>query len=85
MSPTMRQHHVAGERAFVDYAGYMVEVVDGKDRRGQGGAGVRRRARRPYYTYVEATWTQALPDWIGAHVRMLGFFAVSGSRWSRTT
>lgn len=21
--------------------------------------------------YVEATWTQALPDWIGAHVRML--------------
>ena len=22
------------------------------------------------YTYAEATWTQTLPDWIGAHVRM---------------
>jgi transposase len=26
------------------------------------------------YTYVEATWTQSLPDWIGAHVRALEFF-----------
>jgi hypothetical protein len=23
-----------------------------------------------HYLYTEATWTQALPDWIGAHVRM---------------
>ena len=26
-------------------------------------------------TYAEATWTQSLPDWIGAHVRMFRFFA----------
>ena len=26
------------------------------------------------YTYVEATRSQSLPDWIGAHVRMLAFF-----------
>jgi transposase len=26
------------------------------------------------YTYDEATWTQSLPDWIGAHVRMFDFF-----------
>src|ERR1700709_2948498 len=25
-------------------------------------------------TYAEATWTQALPDWTGAHVRMFRFF-----------
>ena len=25
-------------------------------------------------TYAEATWTQTLPDWIGAHVRMFRFF-----------
>ena len=25
-------------------------------------------------TYAEATWTQGLPDWIGAHVRMFRFF-----------
>ena len=24
-------------------------------------------------TYAEACWTQALPDWIGAHVRLLSF------------
>jgi transposase len=26
------------------------------------------------YTYAEATFTQALPDWIGAHVRMFRFY-----------
>jgi transposase len=26
------------------------------------------------YTYAEETWTQTLPDWIGAHVRALAFF-----------
>jgi len=26
------------------------------------------------YTYAEATWTQQLPDWIGAHVRAFAFF-----------
>ena len=24
-------------------------------------------------TYAEATWTQTLPDWIGAHVRLFDF------------
>lgn len=24
-------------------------------------------------TYAEACWSQALPDWIGAHVRLLEF------------
>ena len=28
-------------------------------------------------TYAEATWTQKLPDWIGAHVRMFRFFGGS--------
>lgn len=74
LSPTMRQHHVAGERVFVDYAGDTVEVVDGKTgevRAAQVFVGVLGASN---YTYAEATWTQALPDWIGAHVRMLGFF-----------
>jgi transposase len=26
------------------------------------------------YTFAEATWTQALPDWLGSHVRMLEHF-----------
>jgi len=28
LSPVMRQHHVAGEKMFVDYAGATFEVVD---------------------------------------------------------
>ena len=28
-------------------------------------------------TYAEATWTQNLPDWIGAHVRMFRFWGAS--------
>jgi len=26
----------------------------------------------PELTYAEATWTQSLPDWIGAHIRIFG-------------
>jgi transposase len=73
LSPTMRQSHPAGERLFVDYAGQTVEVVDGR-------TGELRQAQvfvaamvASSYTYAEATWTQALPDWIGAHTRALAF------------
>lgn len=74
LSPTMRQHHVAGERVFVDHAGDTLDVVDaqtGEIRAAQVFVGVLGASN---YTYAEATWTQTLPDWIGAHVRMLGFF-----------
>jgi transposase len=27
------------------------------------------------FTYIEATWTQALADWIGAHTRAFAEFA----------
>jgi transposase len=74
LSPVMRQHHVAGERVFVDYAGDTLDVIDaetGEVRPAQVFVGVLGASN---YTYVEATWTQGLPDWIGAHVRMLEFF-----------
>jgi transposase len=74
LSPTMRQQHFAGERAFVDYAGDTLEVIDGTTgevRAAQIFVGVLGSSN---YTYVEATWTQSLPDWIASHVRMLAFF-----------
>lgn len=74
LSPTMRQHHAAGERVFVDYSGDTIEVIDGETgtiRVAQIFVGVLGASN---YTYVEATWTQSLADWIGAHVRMLAFF-----------
>jgi len=74
LAPTMRQHHIAGERAFVDFAGDTVEVIcaeTGEVRQAQVFVGVLGASS---YTYAEAVWTQGLPDWIGVHVRMLAFF-----------
>jgi len=74
LSPTMRQVHPAGERLFADYAGQMVDLADGR-------TGEVRPAQifvavmgASSYTYAEATWTQTLPDWIGAHAGALAFF-----------
>jgi hypothetical protein len=74
LSPTMRQEHVAGDKVFVDYSGKKIAVVDprtGEIREAELFIAVFGASR---FTYAEATWTQALPDWIGAHVRMFRFF-----------
>lgn len=74
LSPSMRQHHVAGERVFVDYAGDTLDIVDGETgavRAAQIFVGVLGASN---YTYAETSWTQGLPDWLGAHGRMLAFF-----------
>ena len=74
LSPTMRQTHPAGERLFVDYAGQTVAVID-------GATGEVRQAQvfvaalgASNFTYAEARWTQALPDWIGCHVGAFAYF-----------
>jgi transposase len=70
----MRQEHKAGEKLFVDYAGQTVPVMDattGEVRQAQIFLAVLGASN---YTYVEATWSQTLPDWIGSHVRALAFF-----------
>jgi len=70
----MRQSHRAGETTFVDYAGHTVPVVDrssGEIRAAQVFVAVLGASN---YTFAEATWTQALPDWIGSHQRAFAFF-----------
>jgi transposase len=74
LAPTMRQHHVAGERMFVDYAGATLPVVDpatGTAREAQLFVAVLGASN---YTFAEATWTQTLPDWIGSHGRAFAWF-----------
>lgn len=71
LSPVMRQHHVAGDKLFVDYSGKRLGIVDptsGEVRQAELFVGVLGASN---YTYAEATWSQTLPDWIGSHVRML--------------
>ena len=70
----MRQTHSAGDKLFVDYAGHTMPVIDratGEVRQAQIFVAVLGASN---YTYAEATWTQALPDWIGAHTRAFAFF-----------
>lgn len=71
---TMRLHHKAGEKLYVDFAGKAIEVIDpetGQVTKAQifvatmGGSN---------YTYVEAVPDQTLRSWIGVHVRCLEFF-----------
>src|ERR1700693_2624001 len=69
--PTLRQVHTAGERVFVDFAGHTMEVID-------GATGEIHRAEifvavlgASSFIYAQATASQTLPDWIGAHVNAL--------------
>src|SRR6516225_926283 len=77
LSVTMRQTHVGGDKLFVDYAGDTVPVtidrLTGEVRAAQIFVAVMGASN---FTYVEATWTQALADWIGAHTR--AFAAIDG-------
>ncbi len=73
VSPVMRQHHVAGDKVFVDYSGKKIDIVNpetGELREAEIFVAVLGASN---YTYAEATWTQGLPDWIGAHVRLFDF------------
>jgi transposase len=77
ISVTMRQTHAGGDKLFVDYAGDTVPVIvdrlTGKTRPAQIFVAVLGASN---FTYAEASWTQALGDWIGAHTR--AFEAIGG-------
>jgi hypothetical protein len=77
----MRQVHRAGEKLFVDFSGRRPHLVDA--RTGTvialelfvgvlGASGL---------IYAEATRSQELPAWIGAHFRMLDYFQGSPAIW----
>jgi transposase len=69
----MRQDHRAGEKLFVDYAGHTIPVINqhtGELRAAQIFVAVLGASN---YTYAEASWSQGLPDWIGAHQRAFTF------------
>ena len=72
-SAVLRQAHAPGDKLFVDYAGPTVGIVDrrtGEVRPAQIFVAVLGCSN---YTFAEATWTQAVPDWLGSHVRALAF------------
>src|ERR1700709_1910828 len=71
LKPTLRQVHIAGERLFVDFAGHTMEGTDaatGEIHRAESFVAVLGASS---FIYAEATPSQTLPDWIGAHVNAL--------------
>jgi transposase len=65
LSPVMGQHHVAGDKLFVDYSGKRVDIIVDPStdvvRDAELFVGVLGASS---YTYAEATFTQTLADWI---------------------
>ena len=71
---SMRQIYYAGEIVFVDYAGRTIpwfDEVSGQERRAQIFLGVLGCSN---YSFVWASASQKLEDWIEAHVKMFEYF-----------
>ncbi len=72
---SLRQEHLAGEKAFIDYAGQTVSIFNPETGKIELDAQIFIAAMgASNYSYVEATASQSLPDWIKSHIRALEFF-----------
>ncbi|MBU0506249.1 MAG: IS21 family transposase [bacterium] len=71
---SMKQNHKAGEKMFVDYSGTGIDIVDAKTGEIKTAELFVAVLGASNYTYVEATMTQRLQDWIGSHVRAFEYF-----------
>jgi transposase len=70
----MRQHHLAGDKLFVDYSGKKAHLVDcaaGEVIELELFIAVLGASN---YAYAEATHTQQVHDFVGSHVRAFNFF-----------
>jgi transposase len=70
---SMRQVHKAGEKLFVDYSGLTIRVVNPETGEIIEAQIFVACLGASNYTYAEATPSQELPHWIGAHQRALAF------------
>jgi transposase len=69
----LRHEHKAGEKLFVDYAGDTIPIHDPKGGPERSASIFVAVLGASNYTYAEATWSQGLEDWLGAHVRAFEF------------
>jgi transposase len=74
IEPVMRQEHRAGELLYVDWAGMTVPIVDRLSGSQQETSIFVAVLGASNYSYAEATLSQQLADWIGAHCRAFSFF-----------
>lgn len=70
----MYQTHKAGEKLFVDYAGHTMPIIDQTTGEVKEAQIFVATLGASSFTFVEATWTQSLPDWIQSHIHAFEFF-----------
>jgi transposase len=74
LDPHMRFVHKAGEKLFVDYSGDTVPITHPETGEVSQAEIFVATQGASNYTYAEAQPSQALPHWIGGHVRAHTFF-----------
>ena len=70
----LRQHHRAGEKMFVDFAGQTVRILDPVTGEVWQAPVFVATLGASSYTYAEVLRSQELDCWIGAHIRAYEFF-----------
>lgn len=70
----LRQEHRAGEKMFVDWAGATIPIYDRESGEAKPASLFVAALGASSYTFVQATLSQDLPNWIDCHVRAFEFF-----------
>ena len=70
----MRQHHVAGEKMFVDFSGDGIGIVDPRTGECQTAKLFVAVLGASNLTYVEPVLREDLATWVACHVRALAYF-----------
>jgi transposase len=73
VSPSMRQHHAAGDKVFVDYAGSTIDVIDPRTGEARPMKLFVAAMGASSYIFATARPSEGLTDWISCHVEMLEF------------
>ena len=71
---TLRQHHRAGEKVFVDYAGQTVPIINKSTGEITNAHIFVAALGASSYTFAEATAADNLPSWIQSHIHAFEFF-----------
>jgi len=71
---TLRQHHRAGEKMFVDYARQTVPIINPSTGEITDAHIFIAALGASSYTFAEATSAENLPSWIQSHIHALEFF-----------
>ena len=81
LRPSMRQVHRAGEKSFIDFSGKRPSLVDRRTGELRSVELFVAVLGASSLTYVEATATQQLADWVNAHIHMVEYFGGATTLW----